>query len=321
MSGDKEKVIIDTDCGVDDAQAIVIALSKQFSDTIDVIGITCCSGNVFVDQVTINVLKVLTVLGRLDIPVYKGTEKPLIPVDFDATHIHGEDGLGNAKDIPEPDPSMVQSESAVNFLTRISQEKPGNITLLAIGPLTNIALACRLQPNFGKCFKKLVIMGGNYQGIGNTALCAEFNFHFDPEAALVVLSEFTSPIIMITLEFCRKYFMSQKFLENCLNQGTACSHFLQKITARSRQLHTDGKYGLPIDKITIYDELAAAVVVSPSIVISSEHVFATVELEGKYTRGQMVIDWRDVLKKRKNVSIIKEINVEFYKFIFHKTLQ
>ncbi|XP_046841472.1 uncharacterized protein C1683.06c-like [Xenia sp. Carnegie-2017] len=319
MSGDKEKVIIDTDCGVDDAQAIVIALSKQFSDTIDVIGITCCSGNVSVNQVTINVLKVLTVLGRLDIPVYKGTEKPLIPVDFDATHFHGEDGLGNVKDIPEPDPSMVQSESAVNFLTRISQEKPGKITLLAIGPLTNIALACRLQPNFGKCFKKLVIMGGNYQGIGNTALCAEFNFHFDPEAALVVLSEFTCPIIMITLEFSRNYLMPQIFLNECYGQDTACSNLLKKITTNSRQLHTDGKYGLPAD-VNVHDELAAAVLVNPSIIISSEHVFATVELQGKYTRGQMVIDWRNVLKKRKNVCIIKEIDFESYKSIFRKAL-
>ncbi|XP_046841471.1 inosine-uridine preferring nucleoside hydrolase-like [Xenia sp. Carnegie-2017] len=320
MADLKEKVIIDTDCGVDDAQAIVIALSKQFSDTIDVIGITCCSGNVSVNQVTINVLKVLTVLGRLDIPVYKGCEKPLIPVDLDASHFHGEDGLGDASDIPEPDPSMVQSESAVNFLTRISQEKPGKITLLGIGPLTNIALACRLQPNFGKCFKKLVIMGGNYQGIGNTALCAEFNFHFDPEAALVVLSELTCPIIMITLEFGENNLFSHQFLEGCYTYGTARSNFLNKITERSRQLHVDGEYGLPTDVI-FFDELAAAVVVSPSIVISSEHVFATVELQGKHTRGQMVIDWRNVLKKRKNVSIIKEINVEMFKVIFQRALQ
>ena len=78
MSNSKEKIIIDTDSGVDDAQAILIALSKEFSDRVEVVGITCCSGNVQVDQVSINVLKVLTVAGRLDIPVYKGASKPLL---------------------------------------------------------------------------------------------------------------------------------------------------------------------------------------------------------------------------------------------------
>ncbi|XP_028396689.1 uncharacterized protein LOC114520585 [Dendronephthya gigantea] len=316
----KAKVIIDTDCGVDDAQAILITLSKEFSDRIDVVGITCCSGNVLVDQVVINVLKVLTAAERLDIPVYKGASSPLLPVKFDASHYHGDDGLGDSKEVPEPDLTLLQSEHAVNYLVRISQECRGEITLLTIGPQTNVALACRMDPNFGKNFKKLVIMGGNYQGKGNVTICSEFNFHFDPEAALIVLEEFTCPIIMATWELCIEYEITHKFLAQCLDQGTTRSKFAKKITAFSHQVHLDQLQGMPSDVIPC-DEFAATIATCPEIILKQENVYATVEVQGCYTRGQMVIDWRNKLKRRKNVFIVTQIDIEKYKLIYKKSLQ
>ncbi|XP_028396688.1 probable uridine nucleosidase 2 [Dendronephthya gigantea] len=315
----KVKVIIDTDCGVDDAQAILIMLSKEFSDRIDVVGITCCSGNVLVDQVVINVLKVLTAAERLDIPVCKGAYSPLLPVDFDASHYHGDDGLGDSKEVPEPDVTLLQGEHAVNYLVRMSQECCGEITLLTIGPQTNIALACRMDPNFGKNFKKLVIMGGNYQGKGNVTICSEFNFHFDPEAALVVLKEFTCPIIMVTWELCIGYEITHEFLAQCLDQGTTKSKFAKKITAMLHQLYLDRVRCLPTHVVQC-DQFAASIIACPEIILEQENVYATVEVQGCYTRGQMVIDWRNKLKKRKNVFIVTEIDIEKYKLIYKKSL-
>ncbi len=243
-----------------------------------------------------------------------------IAVEFDASHYHGEDGLGDATGIPKPDLSLIQKEHAVNYLVRISQEHRGEITLLTIGPQTNIALACRMDPNFGSNFKKLVVMGGNYQGQGNVTICSEFNFHFDPEAALIVLAEFSCPIIMATWELCRRYTITHEFLEECYDQGTTRSKFVKKITTKTRQLHLDRSFGMPVD-VVMCDEHAAAIMVNPDIVLKQENMFASVEVQGQYTRGQMVIDWLNHLKKRKNVFIVTEIDVEKVKSIYKKALQ
>ena len=240
-------------------------------------------------------------------------------MEFDASHYHGDDGLGDVKDIPEPDLNLLQKENAVNYLVRISQENPGEINLVTIGPQTNVALACRIDPNFGKNFKKLVIMGGNYQGKGNVTICSEFNFHFDPEAALIVLDEFICPIVMATWEFCLKYPFNHDFLEQCFDQDTTKSEFVKKITAKTRQLHLAQLYGMPSDFIQC-DEFAAAIAVCPELVLKYEKVFASVEVSGQYTRGEMVIDWRDRLNKRKNVLIVTEINVEKHRLIYKNAL-
>lgn len=241
-------------------------------------------------------------------------------VEFDASHYHGIDGLGDATDIPEPDMTLLQKEHAVNYLVRISQQCPGEITLLTIGPLTNIALACRMDPSFGKNFKKVVIMGGNYQGEGNITICAEFNFHFDPEAALIALAEFSCPIIMVTWELCLKYPVEHKLLEECFNHKTTKSVFVKSMTAMSRKLHLDQLFSLPVEYVPC-DAFAAAVAVLSEIVLKKENVFASVEVQGQYTRGQMVIDWRNILSKRKNVFIVTDIDGEKFKLIYKMSLQ
>ena len=238
----------------------------------------------------------------------------LTAVEIDASHYHGDDGLGDAADIPQPDLSVLQKEHAVNYLIRISQQHPGGITLLTIGPLTNVALACRLDPNFGKNFKKLVIMGGNYQGKGNITICSEFNFHCDPEAALIVLAEFSCEIMVITWELTRQCPMNHKFFEQCIAQGTARSEFVKKITTRIRQIH-----GMEEDYVPC-DSYAAASAIVPNIVLKKENVFASVEVQGQHTRGQMVIDWANILKKRKNVFIVTEIDKEKYKLVYENSL-
>lgn len=157
-----EKLIIDVDTGVDDAQAVMLALSRP---DIEVVAITCVAGNVDVDQVCLNTLKVLSVCGRLDIPIYKGCNRPMVGEGFQATHYHGLDGLGDAGLDLGVTLDQVQKEHAVSALLKLVHQYPGELTLVALAPLTNIALALKQDPEFGKKLKRVTIMGGNVQGM------------------------------------------------------------------------------------------------------------------------------------------------------------
>ena len=164
------KLIIDTDAGVDDAQAIMLALSAP---AVDVLAITTLTGNVHIQQVNPNVLTVLEIMNR-DIPVYAGIDRPLIQEWEDAAEFHGGDGLGNLRDRPALSRS-IEEEHAVQALLRLSREHEGELTLIALGPLTNIAAALRLDPGFPARLKQFVFMGGTIAAPGNTPnLTAEY---------------------------------------------------------------------------------------------------------------------------------------------------
>ncbi|XP_060573668.1 uncharacterized protein LOC132731491 isoform X4 [Ruditapes philippinarum] len=216
-----EKYIIDVDTGVDDAQAIMLALSRP---DIQVVAITCVAGNVDVDQVCVNTLKVLSVCDRLDVrghclvltlsecivviliglfsrrkksvPVYKGANISLVDEGIEATHYHGNDGLGDANLDIEVSLDKIQKEHAVSALLRLVNEYPGEITLVALAPLTNIAIALKQDPDFGKKLRRISIMGGNTQATGRVSPCAEFNFYSDPESAFIVLDRIQKKIMI-----------------------------------------------------------------------------------------------------------------------------
>ena len=172
------KIIIDTDPGIDDAMAIFLALA---SPELDVVGLTTVMGNVEVDLATTNALRLLEIAGRSDIPVAEGAGKP-IATDFLGTveFVHGDDGQGNAF-LPSP-ASRPLGISAAEFIVQQARAYPGEITLVPIGPLTNIALALRLEPNLPKLVAGAVLMGGNAFCPGNASPTAEANIRNDPEA-------------------------------------------------------------------------------------------------------------------------------------------
>src|SRR5258706_6444648 len=185
-----QRFIIDTDPGVDDAHAILMALAHP--DT-KVEALTTVNGNVGVDKTTANALKILDV-AEADVPVYPGCAAPLVVESRDASYVHGTDGLGDAG-FPESK-RKPESEHASNALVRMANESPGEITLVAIGPLTNLAVALRLDPDLPSKFKKLLIMGGAIHSRGNVEnVTAEFNIWADPEAAHVVLTSW--PVLSI----------------------------------------------------------------------------------------------------------------------------
>ena len=235
---------------------------------------------------------------------------------------HGKDGLGDASDIPQPDENLLKEEHAVDVLVHVVKENPGEVTLVAIGPLTNLALACQMDAAFRTNVKKVVIMGGNIEARGNVSVCSEFNFYFDPEAAFIVLDEYCCPIELLTWEICLRHPLDQEFVSQYTNQKTPKGQFLKKISSSSVEFHLENasKTGFPVDYVTC-DPFAVAVAIQPDIVLKEEKVFATVELQGKNTRGQMVIDWREILGEKLNVSIPVEIDMAKFKDLLIQSVQ
>ena len=179
------RLIIDTDAGVDDAQALMLALRHP---GVQVEAITTVCGNVGVDQVIANVFTTLDVMNA-DVPVYRGASEPLVS-DWSAEAWHGDDGLGNLRSRP-PSKRQVEPEQAALALIRLANAHPGELTLVALAPMTNLALAIRLDPTFPSKIKEFIFMGGAHSAIGNTQnVTAEWNIYCDPEAAYITLKAF-----------------------------------------------------------------------------------------------------------------------------------
>lgn len=174
-------VIMDVDTGVDDAMALAMAVA---SPDIDLVGVTTVAGNVPLGQATSNTLRVLDYLGADSVPVYRGMSRPLSRDHFDAAHFHGKDGLGGAS-IPVSHRSP-ESMTAPEFIIQTARESSGDLFLVCVGPLTNLATALSLEPELPQLVSHAVIMGGAFTVGGNATPWAEFNVAVDPEAAQIV---------------------------------------------------------------------------------------------------------------------------------------
>ncbi len=296
------KMIIDTDAGVDDAQAIMLALSDP---TADVLAITTLTGNVHIDQVNPNVLTILEVMGR-DVPVYAGIDRPLIQPWEDAAEFHGGDGLGNLRERP-PLTRAIEDEHAVPALLRLSREHEGELTLIALGPLTNIAAAVRLDPDFPARIKQFVFMGGTIAAQGNTPIVtAEYNIYTDPEAAWITLDAFPHSTMLSWETTLAHGFAWDKFNALC-DIDTVSGRFFRAI---SRETAERLKQGFSRPAYLLPDPLAMAITLQPGLLQKSGDYHVTVELNGAQTRGQTVIDYMGVAGKPANVSVAQALDTE-----------
>ena len=195
-------VILDTDPGVDDAVAILMALASPW---FNVIGLTTTAGNVPLARATRNSLAILEHVGRPDIPVCKGAARPVRGRYAYARHVHSASGLTRRL----PDPTVVPSTTpAVSFLAQSLLDNPGEITVIALGPLTNLARLLRRRPAALRLAKRVVVMGGAVNVPGNISAHAEFNFYSDPTAARLVI-ESGIPLTLIDLAACRQVYLSE----------------------------------------------------------------------------------------------------------------
>lgn len=302
------RLIIDTDAGVDDAQAIIMALAHP---DVTVEAITTVSGNVHVDKVIPNVFTILDVMHK-DALVFRGADRSLLGDSKSAEYVHGNDGLGNLQNRP-PSSRQVESEHAAQALIRLANESPGEYTLVALGPLTNLALAARLDPSFPHKIKRLVFMGGTIAAVGNTeTITAEFNIFCDPEAAYITLRMFPEAT-MLSWETTLKHPLSTQQYQELLAIKTPVAQFVEAITAELRQRPRQFGALLP-------DPLAMAVALEPGLVTKSERHPVVVELQGLNTRGQTILDYRGVTGQPANVTVVTELNNDGFYHLLKQSL-
>lgn len=250
----KQKIIIDTDPGVDDAMAIFLALQ---SPELEVLGLTTVFGNVEAPLATANALRLLEVAGRPDIPVAHGAENPVaVPYKGAVPFIHGDDGQGNVH-LP-PAQGKPLDISAAQFIVEQVMQQPGEITLVPIGPLTNIALALRLEPRIAH-HAKVVLMGGNALCPGNASPAAEANIYNDPEAADVVLGAGWD-ITMVGLDVTHKVCMTDTDLAQIASMETAMARYTTAIVKFYRDFMFD-RSGM--GGIYVHDSTAVAYLLEP----------------------------------------------------------
>lgn len=295
---EKRPVIIDTDPGIDDAVALAIAL---FSDELDVKLITTVAGNVSLENVTYNTLRLLGYFGK-SVPVASGAAKPLLEPFVDASNVHGKTGL-EGFDFDDPDEHLLLKENAVEAMYRVLFESDIKITLVPIGPLTNIALLFEAHPDSKEKVEKIVLMGGAI-GRGNRGVYSEFNIATDPEAAKIVLSS-GLPIVMAPMDLGPKAIIlpeDSSKLENLNKTGQMLFSLFK--THRKRGM----KSGLKM-----YDSCAIAYLLKPDL-FDSVDTFVEVELTGLYTRGATLVDLNGYLGEHApNVTVLTDTSSEAFK--------
>ncbi|KAG9456882.1 hypothetical protein H6P81_001390 [Aristolochia fimbriata] len=279
--GEKKKIIIDTDPGIDDAMAIFLALQ---SPELDVIGLTTIYGNVYTTLATRNALHLLEVAGRTDIPVSEGSHvtftkgTKLRVADF----VHGTDGLGN-QNFPPPKSKPIEL-SAPEFLVQQANQYPGAVTVVALGPLTNIALAIELDPEFPKKIQQIVILGGAFAVNGNVNPAAEANIFGDPDAADMVFTS-GADVLAIGLNVTHQVVLSAADREKLSQSKGKLAQYMCKILDIYYSYHLDA-YGT--DGVYLHDPTCLVAALDPSLLTYVEGV-VRVQTAG-ITRGITIFD-------------------------------
>ena len=293
---EKLKLLIDTDPGVDDALAILMAHAHA-----DVLGLSIAAGNVGIAHTVANALKLVETIGA-DTPVFAGCATPLVLPAEDAAFVHGIDGFGDTGYTPSA--RRAEDEVAALAILRLSHAHAGKLVLVAIAPLTNVALALKLDPTLPQRVAKLVIMGGAVTGRGNTQrVPAEFNIGFDPEAAHVVFSSFPQ-FTLVDWEATMRHGIAFDRMQAWLDADNPRARFY---TAISRKTHAwSRERGRP--NVLVADALAMAVALQPGIVTRSEERHVAIELAGTHTRGATVVDWESRMGAAANTRIVLDVD-------------
>lgn len=297
-------VIIDTDPGIDDAAALLFALA---SPELDIRALTAVFGNVSLERCAANALRILEAAGRADIPVYKGAartfgfeEPPLSP------HIHGSDGLGDSG-LPEARTAL-QPENAVFEIVRRALAAPGEMAFIALGRLTNLALAISVEPRVADCFSEVVVMGGAVRAAGNVTPVASANIWGDPQAADVVYRS-GAKIVQVGLDVCPKVEFTSEQLARVWRADTAGTNLLRSAvgfiqTAYNRRGRLRDPNGAQFNDVP-----AMACAIDPSLFTLVE-AFVRVEHRSPLTAGQTVADLDGVTDNPPNARIAMDVDAE-----------
>jgi purine nucleosidase len=306
------KFLIDTDTASDDAVALIMA--HRWVD-VELLGITIVSGNVPVEQGALNALYTTELCDR-STPIYIGSAKPLLRKSEYADWFHGVNGMSDM-DIPLTK-ARAQSKHAIDAIIDSLKANPGEITLVTLGPLTNIAIALLRAPEIAQLVKRCVVMGGAANVVGNVTPAAEYNIWVDPEAARIVFHS-GMPIEMVGWELSRgAAALQQDEIDKIKKIPTKLARFAMECNEKAL------KVSMELQKapgLTLADPVAMAVALDPSIIQKQEKYFVDVEIVGELTRGQTVVDELGVLKKIPNITIVKSIDISKWKNILFRSLQ
>ncbi|MGH2509486.1 MAG: nucleoside hydrolase [Ktedonobacteraceae bacterium] len=272
------RFILDTDPGIDDALALFLALA---SPEVHLEAITTVSGNVSVEHTTRNALALLELAGRTEIPVARGCAGPLLSVAVEAADVHGENGLGGVI-LPAPQKQPVP-QHAIEVIIEKVMAAPGEITLVAVGPLTNLALALRREPRLAQAVREVVIMGGALRVPGNVTPNAEFNIFVDPQAAYVVLHA-GWPIRLVTLDTTTRTLLKRTLIEQLASNGNPVTVLMKRMVDYYCDIFGEARQ---LNAIEMHDPLCLAAAFRPDL-LTWQEVYVDVELTGKLTLGETV---------------------------------
>jgi len=306
--GQPKTMILDTDPGYDDAVALLLACGAS---ALRVVGITAVAGNASVEKTFENARRLVGFL-RMNIPVARGCDRPLVRKLITAPQVHGETGLDGVE-LP-PAPWVGEERHAVQFLIDTVRGAEGPMELVTLGPLTNVALALRLAPDIRERITRIVMMGGSTSG-GNITPAAEFNIYVDPEAAQIVFEAGVS-ITMVGLDVTNRAVFTQEDVTVLEGRGPASRLAARILTEYMRRTRRPGRP----EGARMHDPLAVAVAVDPTLV-RTESLRVEVETAGARTVGQTVVDLHRVGPEPPNADVALDVDLPRFKEFVFETLK
>ena len=310
---EKRKLIIDTDCGSDDAMAIAMALND---DNYEIIMFTTVSGNVRMEQATLNTLTTLEYTDKYYPPVYKGCNEMLVRDWVGAAETHGNDGLGDLGYLPKHLKAN-EGNAVLKMLEALREGKDKEIDIIALGPLTNLAVAIRLEPETMKKANRIVIMGTAGLGIGNVTPIAEFNIWQDPEACKVVLDVGLENLVFVGWDACIDEAMLDAEEIKKIQDSSALGEFLIKSNKDLMQLN-NMRFGR--DCLDMADPAAMAAALYPDCIDEMDKYYCEVETNNGICYGGVLVDVYRFSGKAENAYVVSKLKPKEYKEYILKTL-
>jgi inosine-uridine nucleoside N-ribohydrolase len=304
------KILIDCDPGHDDMVAILLACA---SPQLEVLGVTTVAGNQTGEKTWGNARRILTLIGRQDIPAARGADRPLLREPIVAPEIHGVSGLDGAE-LPAPGFTGLPGH-AVDFLIRTILGSREPVTLVPTGPLTNVALALRQAPELAQRLQRIVLMGGAVRD-SNVTPAAEFNIYVDPEAASIVF-ESGAPIVMVGLDVTNRARLSFADIEELASWNGKVSRVLAPLL---RFFARANREVFGFDGAPLHDALAVAHLLRPEV-IRTRAMNVVVETAGEYTRGRTVADVYGVSGRPANAEVAEEVDVPLFRELLFRAIR
>jgi purine nucleosidase len=300
------KVILDTDPGIDDALAFVLLKAMP---EVDLQAITVTHGNTTVEKCTTNALKLVELLGMQHIPVAIGANQPLVKALSVAEETHGDNGLGHA--VLPPPTITAAKENAANLIIEIVNANPGEITILCIGPVTNLALALLKEPSLRKKIKNVVSMAGTIHYPGNATPSSEYNVFCDPESFDILLRSGID-LTIVPLDVTYQCLFTKDHVARLKGARTDIAEFIDRSTAFYMEFHAEYQ---GIQGCAINDPLAAAILVNPELVTFRDY-YLDIELHGDFTTAKISADHFKATGNPPNAKVAMEVDVEAFMDFF-----